>query len=159
MVSIEEVRKPGIPLIVVYNRRIDKSNLIHTLESNLKVRDQFSLKDMIPLPNYFAQMMIHLGQIPQKPLLDFLCSHFKFPPGYSDIYPENINEIIGSKTGKMGGVSLLEVERNGEPLRHNNVKINPEIQMISNACLSAQRMLLGSSMLPKPVAEYFLEKV
>lgn len=159
IMTIDEIRKPVIPLVMVYNRRITKTGELHNLESNMLLREQMEFKDMIPIPNYFVQMMRHFGRSPDESLLTFLCQHLKFPPAYPDIYPENSNDIVGPEHSKIHNIRLLEVERDGQPLRHRSVRVKPELNMLNTACISAQRMLLGSSMLPRPVVEFYLEQV
>ena len=88
-----------------------------------------------------------LGIKPSIDLEVFICKHKALLPSYRDIYPQSLqsNSVCISESE----LKILEKRR----------AVRPERKYCVSASSSLKKLLIGTTMLPKPIVDYILEKV
>lgn len=85
-----------------------------------------------------------LGLKPTIQLAPFLCKHKMLLPVYRDIYPDSYSNKL-----------LL----NGEDKVLSTRAIRPERRLCGSNSKSFKKLLVSTTLLPKPIVDYILEKV
>ena len=144
-VTSAEIKQIKNPIILYYQQVLHKDSERENLESNVKLRLELELppKDFFPLPSFYCEKRILLGVNPLLHLDHFLCPHKKLILTYSDIYPakQYKNLVYECERKMLAKKKTLIIERN----------------MLSENLSSFNKILLGTTMMPKPIVDYVLE--
>jgi hypothetical protein len=132
------------PQILVYQKRITRDQERSNLESNFKVRDQLSGVELAPLPCFYMESIKLLGLKQKLHLSVFMCKHKLLSPVYRDLYPE---------------VFLKSNLLNDEESALSKRAVRPERKLCMSKSMAMKRILIGTTLLPKPIVEYILEQV
>lgn len=130
--------------MIVYQKQISADQERSNIESNFRIRDQLEGVELAPLPCFYMEAVKLLGLKPVIQLSPFLCQHKLLVPIYRDIYPNYYP-----------GTSLLKEEEKALMTR----AIRPERKLSTSESAAFRRLLIGTTMLPKPIVDYILEKV
>lgn len=130
---------------MIYQKRLSPDQERKNIESNFDLRDQFDGVELAPLPCFYMEALKLLGLKPQVKLSAFLCPHRMLMPVYKDIYPLklNLNEILEWE------VAAMQKKR----------ACRPERKLSKSTSAAFKRALLGTTLLPRPIVDYVLEKV
>lgn len=145
-VSAAEVLKIQKPSILIYQQILAKDGDREILQSNIKTRLDLGLpiSKLYPIPSYYCESKVLLGSILQSDCGKFLCSHQKIPPDYYDIYPGKQYQ----KLLHQGELELLEKKKT----------MLPERIKLRESPYAVRKILLGTTLVPRPVAEYMYER-
>lgn len=146
-VSQQEIEAIRNPVLLIYQMASPKDGERENLESNIKTRLELGLKtaDYFPLPSYFCEQRVLLGSRTPLYLSSYLCSHKKLQVGYYDIYEQK-------KYRKL----LYEDEKK---MIANKKTLRPERDLIVPSSGYFNRVLLGTTMIPKPIFDYIVDQV
>lgn len=144
MVDIEAFHAVKRPQVLIYQKRISPDQEISNLESNFKVRDEFRGVELSPLPCFYMESIKLLGLKQRIHLSVLLCKHKLLLPVYRDIYPEEYSKDL-----------LLP----DEELALSKRAVRPERRLCTSKSMAFKRILVGTTLLPRPIVEYVLEQV
>lgn len=133
------------PSILVYQKKLSPDTERKNLESNFTLRDQIAGVELSPLPCFYMEELMVLGIKPEISLAAYICQHRRLMPTYRELYPQKSSPDL-----------LYEWEPN---FIQNKRGIKPERKLCGEASPTVRRLLIGTTLLQKPVVEYVLEKV
>lgn len=146
-VSREQISMIKMPSLLVYQRKMKKSTERDNLISNYKLRYEMGLDfdTYVPLPNFFMEQRVLLGNAQVINLDGSFCSHGRLPPSYWDIYtPKKAGRLL------LGGEDLtLEKKR----------AVKMERQFCKHREVTYHKILVTSTLMPESVSDYILEDV
>jgi hypothetical protein len=145
--SIEKDQLASIqhPSLLVYQKRLREDPERQNLESMLKLRKEMDCLDLAPLPCFYMEQLAMLGIRPHINLQEYMCPHEHLDPIYSDIYPKKpCRDIV--------------LEEEWEVIERKSA-IRPERLLVKSPSCAFKHLLLATTLLPKPIVEYILEKV
>lgn len=148
-----ELKKAQLPTIInvanlksmVYSQKLNPASeaCSANIKSILKTRNQLDVTELVPLPFFFIEKMAFLGQTSWQAYHSLLCSHGKLLLNYYDIFDtKHYHNLLYANEYK-------NIE-NSKTLRY-------ERQLIHPSSVFYNKLLLGITMLPKPIAEALLE--
>lgn len=132
------------PDILVYQKQLSPDQERSNIESNFKLRDQLEGVELAPLPCFYMEAVKLLGLKPKIQLSPFICEHGLLLPVYRDIYPDDY-----------ASAGLLKGEERALATR----AVRPERRLCSSESMAFKRLLIGTTLLPKPIVDYILEIV
>lgn len=140
--DIEQIRNP---VILYYQQVLQKDSERENLESNVKTRLGLELQpyEYFPLPSYYCEKRILLGVNSPLNLGYYLCPHLKLILNYNDIYP-------AKKYKKL----LYDAEKK---LIEQKKTLILERSMLREDRTTYNKILLSSTLLPKPIVDYVLD--
>lgn len=145
-VTAAEVAKIQKPSILIYQQVLGKDADREILHSNIKTRLDLDLpaSRLHPVPFYYCESKVLLGWSCQSDCGKYLCTHAKIPPDYYDIYPaREYRELLHH-----GEADLLQKKKT----------LLPERVKLREAPHAVKKILLGTTLVPQPVAQYLSEK-
>ena len=132
------------PKFLVYTQKIVDQAKADNLKSLVKLRHELVDEDLQPLPFYYAEKMVFLGSSLNMNYHQTLCEHGKFILNYYDVfkpkkyfnlvYPNEYQAIDSSRT------------------------LRPEREQLADGVYNMNKLLLGTTMLPRSVVEYIYDE-
>lgn len=142
--SIDDIIALRSIKLVIYQQEIKSKGVSDNLRSLVQNRLQLA-EVCYPLPFYYIEKRTILGLLPSVDWSPIICSHARLKLNYYDIYPaKQYRNLLYSKE--------YENVENSKILR-------PERDMIHSRSYFLNKLLLGTTLLPKSVVEYILEEV
>ena len=116
------------------------------LESNIKTRLDLGLPvtRFLPIPHYYCEWKVFLGRSLPLDFKRLLCRHNLISPDYYDLYPAKRYKKL--------------LHHGEEDIIKNKKTLLPERLKLKECSHSVKKILLGATLVPKPVAEYLCEK-
>lgn len=132
------------PYIVIYQKKLSPDTERKNLESNFELRDEFDGVELSPLPCFYMEEMKILGVKPNIELQAYLCPHGGLMPTYKDIYSDK---------------PIKDLLLPGETEMLKKRAVRPERKLCTSKSMALKSLLIGTTLLPKPIVDYVLEKV
>lgn len=145
--STQEIEQIKNPIIVYYQRVLGKDNERANLESSVKVRLEIELEkdQLMPLTSFYCEKKLLLGSSPSPNYKQLLCPHDNLMAGYYDVYPQKRYKNL-----------LYEEEKK---IIDSKKSLKLERSLFHERYFTYNRVVLGTTMIPKPIGEYLLENV
>lgn len=144
MLEIESIKNP---IIVYYQRVMGKDAERDNLESSIKIRNEINLdkEQLMPMTSFYCEKKLLLGSNPSSNYKQLLCQHDNLMAGYYDVYPQKrYKNLLYEQEKKMiDAKQSLKLERS----------------LFDDRYFTYNRVVLGTTMIPKPIGEYLLESV
>lgn len=146
-VEKENISRIKVPSLLIYQKKLVHSPERENIMSNFKLRYNLGISptNFIPIPNFYMEQCLLLGETQPLGLNALLCPHNELPPAYSDIYLSSFNPQILN----VGEDLVLEKKR----------AVKMERQFCKFKEISYQKLLLTSTLMPESVVAYILENV
>jgi hypothetical protein len=144
MLEIESIKNP---IIVYYQRVMGKDAERDNLESSIKIRNEINLdiEQLMPMTSFYCEKKLLLGSNPSSNYKQLLCQHDNLMAGYYDVYPQKRYKNL-----------LYEQEKK---MIDNKQSLKLERSLFDDRYFTYNRVVLGTTMIPKPIGEYLLESV
>ncbi len=131
-------------MILYYQQILAPDGPRDNLESAIKLRFEMGEDtQLVPLPNFYCEKRILLGASCNLKLDAYLCEHKRIIPAYYDIYPTKIYKNI-----------LYNAERDMISAKKS---LKPERDLISTQSFALNKMLIGTTLIPKAIADYIID--
>lgn len=130
--------------MVIYRQEIKNKDVSQNLRSLVQNRQHLS-EVCYPLPFYYIEKRSILGMIPSADWRPIVCQHRRLRVNYYDVY----------QAKQYRNLLYANEYENVE----NSRILRPERDLIHTGSYFLNKLLLGTTLLPKSVVEYILEEV
>lgn len=129
---------------VIYKQRIKNKAVADNLKNVIKLRHQLPESEKLyPLPFFFMEKRVLLGQMPSLDWSSLYCPHGHFVLNYYDVFnPKTYTKLLYDNEHK-------NIE--------NSKMLRPERNLIHKKSFFLNKLLLGTTLLPRSVADCVFE--
>jgi len=142
--NIEQIETISRPNIIIYANKIQDQSASDNLRNLVKLRHEMEgQEDLFPLPFFFVEKKVFLGLAPKINWESMFCQHRRFLLNYYDIYrPKKYKNLLYDNEYKN--------------IEHSKT-LRPERAMLSERHYYLNKLILGTTLLPKSVVDYILD--
>lgn len=132
------------PKQLIYSQQDNpSSSMSKNLLSIMKARHDFPKAELVPLPFFYVEKRAFLGKSSWDSWRSMVCEHDNLLLNYSDVYPaKRYHKLLYSN-------EYLSIARS-KTLRFEREQLQPEAVFFN-------KLLLGTTLLPRPIAEALVE--
>lgn len=132
------------PRSLVYTQKNPDPATSRNIQSLMKIRHELSSESLLPLPYFYIEKKVFLGDASWQGFEQMTCPHDHLMLNYFDIYkPKEYKNLL-------------------YPREYANIEqskvLKPERSLLSTPSFFFKKILLGTTLLPKSIVESLLEK-